>query len=118
MKFEFRSDDDNRTSRIIDAFAEQILAETSLFTFQGSRKRFERTIVCAAQHATATTVVKERVNRFLQHTFFVADDDFRRAQLNQLFQTIVAVNHAAVKVVQIRCCKTSAVERHERAKLG
>src|SRR5687767_677993 len=117
MEFEFRSDDDYRASRVINALSEQILAETTLFSFERSRKRLERTVIRAAQNAPASAVVEQSVNRFLKHSFFVADDNFRRAQLDQFFQTIVAVDHAAIKVVQIRSRKAPAVERNKRAKL-
>ena len=118
VKLELRTDDDNRTSRVIDTFSEQILTETSLFTFERSRKRFERTIVRTAKHAAAASVIEQSVNRFLQHALFVADDDFRSAKLDELLQTVVAVDDAAIEIVKIRRRKPSAVERHERAKLG
>src|SRR5690606_32223722 len=117
MKFQFRADNDDRTSRIIDAFAEQVLTETSLFAFERAGKRFQRTVVRTAQNAAASAVVEKRIDRFLKHTFFVADDNLRSTQFHQLFQTVVAVDHATVKIVQIRRRKAAAVQRNQRAKL-
>ena len=42
--FQFRSDDNNRTSRIIDSFTEKILTETPLLTSEHLRERFQRTV--------------------------------------------------------------------------
>src|SRR5690606_29194576 len=116
MKFQFRTDDDDRTSRIIDAFAEQVLAKTSLFALERSRKRLQRTVVRPAQNTAAAAIVEKSIDRFLKHTLFIADDNFRCTQFHQLFQTVVAVNDAAVKIVQIRRRKASAVQRNERTK--
>src|SRR5437868_13560621 len=69
MEFEFRSDDNDRTSRIIDAFAEQILTETSAFTLEHVAQRFQRAIAGASHSAAVAAVVEQRVHRFLQHSF-------------------------------------------------
>ena len=79
MKFQFRANNNDRTSGIIDAFAKQILTEAALFSFQHVGKRFERTLVGARDDAAATAIIKQCVNGFLQHSFFVADDNIRRA---------------------------------------
>src|ERR1044072_446431 len=82
VQFQFRTDDDHRTSRVVDTLTEQVLTKTSLLTFERSAQRLQRTIVNATQHATATTVIKQRIDRFLKHRLFVAHDYFGRAQLH------------------------------------
>ena len=79
MKFQFRADNNDRTSGIVDTFAKQILTEAALFAFQHVGKRFERTLVSPRDNAAATAIIKECVNGFLQHSFFVADDNIWRA---------------------------------------
>src|SRR5436190_19983356 len=74
VKFQLRANDDHRTSRVINTLSEQILAEASLFSFERSRKRFQWAIIRTAKHSAATTVVKQRIDRFLQHALFVSDD--------------------------------------------
>ena len=106
-----------RSPRVVNAFTEQVLTKTSLLAFERAAERLERAIVYAAQHPAATAVVEQRIHRFLQHAFFVAHDDFRRAQLHQLLETVVAVNDATIEIVQVRRGKPSAVERHQRAQL-
>ena len=51
---------------------------------------------------------------FLQHALFVAHDDFRRLQLEQTLQAVVAVDDATIQVVQIGGRETAAVQRHQR----
>ena len=58
-----------------------------------------------------------RVDRLLQHALFVADDDVGRAQLHQPLQAVVAVDDAAVEIVEIRGGKAAAIERHQRTQV-
>src|SRR6266850_7191512 len=117
VQLQLRTDNDHRTSGIIDALAEQVLTKASLFAFERSTQGLERTIVHTAQHAAATAIVEQSIDRFLKHALFVAHDHFRRAQLHQLLQAVVAIDNAAIEIVKVRRCETSTIERHERSKL-
>src|SRR5436190_10119617 len=118
MQLQLGADDDDRTAGIVDALAEEVLTEAALLAFEGVAERLERTVVGALQHAAAAAVVEERVDRFLQHALLVAHDDVGRAELEQLLEAVVAVDDAAVQVVQIRRGEAAAVQRDERAQLG
>jgi hypothetical protein len=50
-------------------------------------------------------------------TLLVAHDDIGCVQLEEPAQTIVAVDDAAIQIVQIRGRKAPAVERHERPQI-
>ena len=117
MQFQFRTDDDDRTARIIDALAEQVLTETSAFALEHVAERFERTIAGAGDSAAVTAVVEQGVDRFLQHALFVADNDVRRLELKQVLQPIVAVDDAAIEIVQIGGREASAFQRNERTQI-
>ena len=110
-------DHDDRAAGVIHALAEQVLAETALLALERIGERFERAVVGAAQHAAAAAVVEQRVHGLLQHALFIAHDHVRRVQLDELLQPVVAVDHAAVQVVEIRGGETAAIERHQRAQL-
>src|SRR5437899_10575151 len=84
MQFQFRSDYDDRSARVIDAFAEQILAETSAFALEHVAKRFQWTIARAGNSAAVTTIVEQRIDCFLQHSLFISNDDVRRFKLEQI----------------------------------
>jgi hypothetical protein len=71
----------------------------------------------AGDRAAAAAVVEQRVDRLLQHALLVADDDVRRLQLEQLLQAVVAVDDAAVEVVQVGRREAAAVEGDERAQV-
>ena len=116
VELEFGTDDDDRTAGVIDALAEQVLAEAALLAFERIGERLERTVVGAAQHAAAAAVVEQRVDGFLQHALFVADDDVRRMQFHQLLEPVVAVDDAAIEVVEIGGGETAAIERNEGTK--
>ena len=65
-----------------------------------------------------TAVVEQGVDRFLKHALLVADDHVRRLELKQVLQPIVAVDDAAIKIVQIRGRETAAFQRNERTQIG
>ena len=108
---------DNRTTGVVNTLTEQVLTETTLFTFDHIGQRFQRTFVRTGDRTTATAVIQQGVNRFLQHTFFVAYDDVRRSQIQQTFQTVVTVNDATIQIVQVRSRKTAAIERNQRTQI-
>ena len=64
-----------------------------------------------------TTIVKQRIDGFLQHAFFVTNNHVRRFQLEKIFQTIVAVDDATIEIVQIGSGETTAFERNERTQI-
>ena len=117
MQLELRTDDDDRTAGIVDALAEQVLAEAALLALQHVGERLQRPLVGAGDDAAAAAVVEQRVDRLLQHALLVADDDVRRAQLDQPLQAVVAVDDAAIEIVQVRGREAAAVERHERTQV-
>src|SRR6187399_1838327 len=102
MQLELGADHDDRTAGVVDALTQQVLAEAALLALEGVGERLQRTVVRATQYAATTTVVEQSVNRFLQHALFVADDDVRRVQFDQLLETVVAVDDTAVQIVEIR----------------
>ena len=118
VQLEVRADDDDRTARVVDALAEQVLAEASLLAFENVGQRFQRAVVGPGDRTAAAAVVDQRVDCFLQHALFVLDDDLGRAQFQQPLEAVVAVDDAAVEIVQIRRRETAAVELHHRAQFG
>ena len=118
MQLQLRTDDDDRTAGIVDAFSEQVLTEASLLSFQRIGERLQRTVVRAAQNAAAAAVVEQRIDGFLQHALFVPDDDVGRVQFDELLQTVVPVDDAAIQIVQIGCREAAAIQRNQRTQLG
>ena len=118
IHFQFRTYHDNRTGRVVDTFTEKILTETSLLTFQTVGERFQRTIGIGLHSTRLTRVVEQRVDSLLQHTFLIAENHLRSFNLHQTFETIVANDYAAIKVVEVGGGKTSAVEGYQRTQLG
>ncbi len=117
VQFQLRTNHDHRTARVVDALAQQILAEAALLALERIGERLQRTIVGAAQNPAATAVIEERIHGFLKHALFVAHNHFRRVQVHQLLQPVVAVDDAAVKIIQIGSGKASAIQRHQGAQL-
>ena len=82
MQAQLRTDDNDRAAGIINALAEQVLAEAAGLALEHIAQRFERTAVLTGDGAAAPAVVEQRINRFLQHALFIANDHIRRAQFH------------------------------------
>ena len=117
IDLQFRSNDDNRTSGIVNSFTKKVLTETSGFTFQHVRKGFESSVSRSCYRTATTTIVDQRVYCFLKHTFLITNNDIRCSQFQKTFQTVVTVDDSSVQIIQVRCCKTSTIELYHRTKI-
>ena len=68
--------------------------------------------------AATTAVVEQGVDGLLEHALLVVDDDLGRAQVQQPLEPVVAVDDAAVEVVEVRGGEAATVELHHRAQVG
>src|SRR5207302_7704507 len=117
VQLQARAGDDHRAAGVVDALAEQVLAEPALLALEHVGERLQRAVARARHRAAAAAVVEQRVDGLLQHSLLVVDDDLRRTEIEQPLQAVVAVDHAPVEVVQVRRGEASAVELHHRAEL-
>src|SRR5262249_34042054 len=117
IEAEFRADDDDGAAGVIHALGEEVLTETALLALERIGQGLERAVVRSAKNAAAAAVVEQSVNGFLEHALFIADDHVRRAKFHELLQPVVAVDDAAIEVVQVGSGEAAAVQRHERAQL-
>ena len=118
MQLEVRADDDDRAARVVHPLAEQVLAEPALLALQHVRQGLERAVARTRHRAAAAAVVEQRVDGLLEHALLVVDDDLGRAEVEQPLQPVVAVDDAAVEVVQVRGGEAATVELHHRAQVG
>ena len=114
---ELGTDDDDRTRRVVDALAEQVLAEAALLALDHVGDRLERAVRRAEHRAAAAAVVEQRVDRLLQHALLVAHDDLGRIEVHELLEAVVAVDDAAVEIVEIAGREVAALEQDERAQV-
>ncbi len=110
VQLELGTNHDDGTAGVIHALAQQVLPEASLLALECVGERLQRAVVRTPQHPATASIVEQRVHGFLQHALFVAHDDFGRVQVHQLLQPVIAVDHAAIKIVQIGGRKTAAVQ--------
>jgi len=118
VEVELRADDDDRAAGIVDALAEQVLAETPLLAAQHVGETLEGAVAVAAHGRGFAAVVEKRIDRLLEHAFLVAQDHFGGLDLEQLFQTVVADDHAAVEIIEIRGREAAALEGNQGAQFG
>ena len=117
VQLQVRAGDDHRAPRVVHALAEQVLAEAALLALEHVRQRLQRTVARPGDRTPAAAVVEQRVDGLLQHALLVVDDDLRRAEVEQPLEAVVAVDHAAVQVVEVGGREAPAVELHHRAQL-
>ncbi len=114
---QLRPDDDDRTAAVVDALAEQVLTEPALLALEHVGERLQLAVAGAGDGTAAPAVVDERIDSFLEHPLLVAHDDLRRTELEESLQAVVAVDDAAVEVVQVAGGEAATVELHHRAQL-
>ena len=117
VELQVRPGDDHRAARVVDALAEQVLAEAALLALEHVGERLERPVARAGHRTAAAAVVEQRVDGLLEHALLVVDDDLGRAEVEQPLQPVVPVDHPAVEVVEVARREASAVELHHRAEL-
>ena len=115
---ERRADDDDRAAGVVDALAEQVLAEPALLALQHVREALERPVARTGHGPAAPSVVEQGVDGLLQHPLLVVDDDLGGAEVEQALQAVVAVDDPAVEVVEVGGGEAATVELHHRAQLG
>ena len=114
VELELRPDDDDRAARVVDALAEEVLAEPALLALEHVGQALEAVVAGARDRPAAAAVVDEGVARLLEHPLLVADDDLGRAELEEPLEAVVAVDDAAVQVVQVGRREAAAVELDHR----
>ncbi|CDE83531.1 predicted protein [Coraliomargarita sp. CAG:312] len=117
VQLQVRSDDDNRTARIVDALSQQVLAEAALFALEHVGYALERAIAGAGHWPAVAAVVEKGVYGFLEHALLVVDNDVGRLHLHEAAQAVVAVDYAAVKVVEVASGESAAFQRDQRAQI-
>ena len=77
VQLEVGADDDDRAARVVDALAQQVLAEAALLALEHVGQALEAVVAGAGDGAAAAAVVDERVAGLLEHALLVADDRSR-----------------------------------------
>src|SRR6476661_3061733 len=113
MQLELGTDNDDRATGVIDALTKQVLTETTLLALEHVAQGLQRTLAAATNRLRTATVVEQCIDGLLQHSLLVAENDFRRAVRDELHQPVVAVDDAAIEIVQIGRGEAAAVERNE-----
>ena len=116
MELEFRTDDNYRTAGVVDALAEQVLPEPALLSFSMSESDFSGRLEAPAI-GRPRRLLSNRASTDSQHPLLIADDDLRRAQLDEPLQSVVTVDHPTVQIVQIGGRESSAIEWDQRPQL-
>ena len=62
-------------------------------------------------------VVKQSVDRFLQHSLFVTNDDIWCLEQKQILEPVIAINNPTIKIVEVRSRKPPAFERNQRTQI-
>ena len=117
VQSQFGTNHDDRTTGIIDSLTQQVLTESALLTLDHVGQGLEWTLVRTRYGTTATAIVQQCIDSFLQHTLLVAHDNVRRVEFQQTFQAIVTVDRTSVQIVQVRCRKTSTIQWNQRTKV-
>ena len=117
MQLELRADDDDRAARVVDALAQQVLAEPALLALEHVGQRLERTVAGTRDGPAAAAVVEQRVDGLLEHALLVVDDDLGRTEVQEPLEAVVPVDDPAVEVVEVGGREAAAVQLDHRAQV-
>src|SRR3972149_3859111 len=117
MQSELWTDQDHRATGVIPPLSQKVLPEASGFPLQHVAKRLERPPVLTGDRPSPPTVVKQGVDSLLQHALLVANDHIRGAEFHKPLETVVAVDHATIEIVEIGSGKSTSVQRYKRAQI-
>ncbi len=117
MQLKLRAHHDNRAAGVVHALAQQVLAEAALLAPQQVGQGFEGAVSRACHGAAAAAVVNQGVHSLLQHALLVAHDDIGRTHLQHALEAVVAVDDAAIQVVQVAGGEAAAVQLHHGAQV-
>ncbi len=117
VQLQVRAGHDDRAARVVDALAEQVLAEPALLALEHVRERLQRPVARAGHGTPAATVVEQRVDRLLEHALLVVDDDLGRAEIEQPLEAVVPVDDAPIEVVEVAGGEAATVELDHRPEL-
>ena len=82
------------TTRVIIRLPSKVLTGNGLLTLEHIRtKGLQWAVGGSCYWTTATTVIEERINCFLQHALSLFKNDFWSTQFNQSLQTVITVNN-------------------------
>src|SRR3954451_5746591 len=112
-----RAGHDDRAARVVHALAQQVLAEAPLLALEHVAQRLQGAVARARDGPAAAAVVEQRVDGLLQHPLLVVDDDPGRAEVGQPLEAVVAVDDAAVEVVEVGGREAPAIQLDHRAQL-
>ena len=110
VQLELRADHDDRAAGVVDALAEQVLTEPALLALEQIAQGLQRTVARAGDRTPTATIVEQCVDGLLKHALLVVDDDLGSAEVDQSLEPVVAVDHAAVQVVEVGRGEPATVE--------
>ena len=117
VQTQFRAHRNHGTAGVVDALTEKVLTEAAGLALDHVGERLERTLVGAGHRLAAAAVVEKRVHSFLKHALFVAHDDVWSLDFKEALQAVVAVDDAAIEIIEVRSRKAAAVKRDERTEI-
>jgi len=81
VQFQLRSNDDDRTTGVVDALTEEVLAEPPLLTLEHVRKRLKCAVARPSDGTATAAIVEECVDGFLKHALLIVHDDLRSSEI-------------------------------------
>ena len=113
VELEIRVTHDDRTRRVIHAFAQQVLAETPTLPRNHIRQALERPVARPHHRSSTAGVVEQRVAGVLQQALLVVEDDLRRFERDELLDALIPADDALVERVQIICREVPIFQLHQ-----
>ena len=91
----------------------RFLPEPALFTLEGVAQGLEGPFVGAGDDPAVAAVVEQHVHRFLEHAFFVSNDDLRGLEFDEPLEPVVPVDDPPVQIIEVGCGEPPAFQGNQ-----
>ena len=110
MQLKLRTNNDYRTTGVVNTLTQKVLTETTLLTLEQITQGLQCAVSGSSYRTTTTSVIKQGVNSLLQHAHLVVQNGLGNCtKVNESLQTVITVDNPAVEIIQITCCEATTI---------
>ena len=117
VHLQFWSDDDYRTTRVVNTLTKKVLSESTLLTLKLVCKRLKISLRSTLSRIFDLTIVQEAIDSFLKHSLLVSDNNVWSLNRNQTLKTVISIDDSSIEFVKVSCSKSTTIELNHRSEV-
>ena len=117
VHLQFWSDDDYRTTRVVDTLTKKVLSKSTLLTLKLVCKRLKISLRSTLSRIFHLTIVQETIDSFLKHSLLVSDNNVWSLDRNQALKTVISVDDSSIEFVKVSCSESTTIKLNHRSEV-